>query len=657
MNKTSFTTNPVALSQLLQEAHKGTLQLPDFQRSWVWDEDRIISLIASVSRGFPVGALMTLKTQPTEASKFAHRLVQGAPDGHQHVHPAELLLDGQQRITSLYQTCMRDLVVTTITPKKKVVKRWFYIDIRKALNPDIEREEAIVAVPADRKVKSDFDRVIDLDLSTPELEYRHMMFPLNRVLEPDEWMIGFFEYWQGLNHHENVPMFLNFKKSVLANISGYQIPVISLAADTSHEAVCLVFEKVNTGGKALDAFELLTAMYAARGHKLRDDWLGREASAGQAALTGIQRELAVYGRIGGEASGVLSGVSSTDFLQSIVLLHARERRLEAMRDPKKAESDWPAVRANRAALLELPLEAYQKHKDAVLAGYKKVGQFLLQAHIYRVLDLPYQSQLVPMAALFAILEGKADHTAHMQKLRRWFWCGVFGELYGSAAESRFARDVMEVPAWLLDGGPEPGTVKDGLLRPERLLTMRTRLSAAYKGIHALLMSHQPVQATDFLSGTPFGQSVFFDEAVDIHHIFPKAWCEKQKLPVAEYDCVVNKTPLAARTNRIIGGVAPSTYLRRLQDGQVDAQGRVVVPPIAPADLDASLASHAIPVEQLRGDDFAGFMQKRQHNLLALICAATGRALPVQQQAEVAEEGEELSEALARDAGIAYPDAG
>jgi len=533
-----------------------------------------------------------------------------------------------------------------------VVKRWFYIDIRKALNPDIEREEAIVAVPEDRMIRSDFNRVIDLDLSTPELEYKHMMFPLNRVLDQNTWLPGFWAYWNWQNPPENVQLFFRFQKEVLANISSYQIPVISLAADTSHEAVCLVFEKVNTGGKALDAFELLTAMYAARGHKLRDDWLGREASAGQTALTGIQRELAVFGRIGGEASGVLSGVSSTDFLQSIVLLHARERRLAAMSDPQIAENDWPAVRANRAALLDLPLEAYQKYKDAVLAGYKKVGQFLLQAHIYRVLDLPYQSQLVPMAALFAILEGQADHAAHMQKLRRWFWCGVFGELYGSAAESRFARDVMEVPAWLLDGGSEPSTVKEGLLRPERLLTMRTRLSAAYKGIHALLMSQH---ATDFLSGTPFGQSVFFDEAVDIHHIFPKAWCEKQKLPVIEYDCVINKTPLAARTNRIIGGAAPSAYLRRLEQGHQDEQGHVVVPPIAPADLDGYLASHAIPVEQLRGDDFAGFMKQRQHKLLVLICAATGHPLPVQQQAEVAEEGEELSEALARDAGIAYSD--
>ncbi|ABM39569.1 GmrSD restriction endonuclease domain-containing protein [Polaromonas sp.] len=60
--------------------HQGQLQLPDFQRSWVWDEDRIISLIASVSRGFPIGALMTLKTQTVGTNKFAHRLVQGASD-------------------------------------------------------------------------------------------------------------------------------------------------------------------------------------------------------------------------------------------------------------------------------------------------------------------------------------------------------------------------------------------------------------------------------------------------------------------------------------------------------------------------------------------------------------------------------------------------
>ncbi|WP_198674766.1 hypothetical protein [Rhodoferax ferrireducens] len=45
-------------------------------------------------------------------------------------------------MTSLYQVTMRGKVVETVTPKKKKVKRWFYIDIRKALDPSVDREEA-----------------------------------------------------------------------------------------------------------------------------------------------------------------------------------------------------------------------------------------------------------------------------------------------------------------------------------------------------------------------------------------------------------------------------------------------------------------------------------------------------------------------------------
>ncbi len=650
---TNFTTNPIALSQLLQAAHQGQLQLPDFQRSWVWDDDRIKSLIASVSSGFPVGALMTLKTKTEGANKFAHRRVQGAPDENEKAHPSELLLDGQQRITSLYQTCMRNQVVTTITAQKKVVKRWFYIDIQKALSPDVEREDAVIAVPEDRRLKSNFDKDIDLDLSSPELEYKHLMFPLNQVMNQNQWLTGFYNYWSAVGVQENFGTFLKFQQEVLSNIAGYQIPVISLASDTSHEAVCLVFEKVNTGGKALDAFELLTAMYSADGHKLRDDWLGRSKTNDQEALTGIYQRLSEFGRIGGDATGVLSGVSATDFLQSIALLHAREKRLAAIKDSPTKENDWPAVRATRQSLLDLPLDAYLKYRDKVEAGYKKVGEFLISKHIYRILDLPYQGQLVPMAALFVLMGNQSEHDTHMKKLTRWFWCGVFGELYGSASESRFARDIMEVPQWIQEGGTEPGTVKEGLLRPERLLTMRTRLSAAYKGIHALLMNHG---ALDFRSGQPFGQAVFFVKAVDIHHIFPKAWCEKNKLTPLEYDTVVNKTPLSARTNRIIGGDAPSRYIKKLEDGKDSSDPDEAYPAIAPSVLDEFLASHAIPVAELRLNDFKAFIEARQQKLLALVAAATGNAMPVATQ-NTKEEGEELTETLARDVGILLPDAG
>jgi hypothetical protein len=130
-----------------------------------WDEDRIKSLIASVSRAFPVGALMSLDTGGPV--NFKPRPVEGAPPDAKNATPQSLLLDGQQRMTSLYQVTLRGKVVETETPKKKKVRRWFYIDIRKALDPSVDREEAIVGVPEDRIVRSDFGRKVDRHAEAP----------------------------------------------------------------------------------------------------------------------------------------------------------------------------------------------------------------------------------------------------------------------------------------------------------------------------------------------------------------------------------------------------------------------------------------------------------------------------------------------------------
>src|SRR3546814_9685123 len=65
---TSFQTNPVSLKDLMRECHEGKLQLPDFQRGWVWDQDRIIDLLASISEGFTVGALIDRKSTRLNSS-------------------------------------------------------------------------------------------------------------------------------------------------------------------------------------------------------------------------------------------------------------------------------------------------------------------------------------------------------------------------------------------------------------------------------------------------------------------------------------------------------------------------------------------------------------------------------------------------------------
>ena len=155
-----------------------------------------------------------------------------------------------------------------------------------------------------------------------------------------------------------------------------------------------------------------------------------------------------------------------------------------------------------------------------------------------------------------------------------------------------------------------------MFRSDRLKTMRMRLSAAYKGVNALLMKQE---AKDFRSGQEFDHTVFFGENVDIHHIFPQEWCKAHGIKATVFDSIINKTPLSYRTNRIIGGVAPSEYIAKLE------KGTQTTPPIDRARLDGYLSSHLIDPLLLRADDFDGFMENRQKRLLGLIENATGKA--------------------------------
>jgi hypothetical protein len=606
MAGSTFQTNPFDLHKLLVDCHHGILQLPDFQRSWVWDEDRIKSLIASVSQAFPIGALMTLDTGGPV--NFKPRPVEGAPMEAKSATPQSLLLDGQQRMTSLYHVTIRNDVVETITPKKKRVKRWFYIDIRRALDPTADREEAIVGVREDRVLRQDFDRQVVLDLSSREREYEMLMYPVSHIFDWDEWQDGFDEYWRGDQHEPVRAEFRRFKKQVLEVFKYYRIPVIALDRGTSKEAVCTVFEKVNTGGKPLDAFELVTAMYAASGHELRKDWYGDHN------VKGRHKRLAETLRPASDETGILAQTANTDFLQAISLFYTRERRRLAEKSGKQGK-ELPAVTGNRQALLNLPLDAYKKYERQVEEGFTRAAKFLHMLHIYRIFDLPYQSQIVALAAILAEVGDAWEHEAIRAKLARWYWTGVFGELYGSTVESRIARDFIEVPAWL-SGGPEPSTVSQTIFRDDRLKTMRSRLSAAYKGMNALLMKEG---AQDFRSGQRFDHTVFFGENVDIHHIFPQDWCKRQGIPPTIYDSIINKTPLSYRTNRIIGGVAPSEYLARLERGSAST------PPIAPETLNTHLRSHLVDPDLLRTDAFEAFMVDRQKRLLGLIEKATGKA--------------------------------
>lgn len=128
MYSASFDSTKISLHDLLKEIGVGKIQLPDFQRGWVWDDEHIISLIESVAESFPIGAVMMLETGG--AASFSARLVEGVdPSMHR---PAEtLILDGQQRLTSLYQALMTKQSVQTRDTKGKRYERHYYFNIKK----------------------------------------------------------------------------------------------------------------------------------------------------------------------------------------------------------------------------------------------------------------------------------------------------------------------------------------------------------------------------------------------------------------------------------------------------------------------------------------------------------------------------------------------
>ena len=177
-----FTSDDLPLPDMLSAVGRGALQLPDFQRSWVWDDDHIRSLLASISLSYPIGAVMTLQTGNAEV-RFQPRLLEGA-ECDQPSDPEVLLLDGQQRLTSLYLALKSPKPVETRDARGAKLHRHYYVDINRAIAGDADREEeAIVSIPADRVVRSDFGRKIDLTLTNRKEEIDAEMFPLEIVLD------------------------------------------------------------------------------------------------------------------------------------------------------------------------------------------------------------------------------------------------------------------------------------------------------------------------------------------------------------------------------------------------------------------------------------------------------------------------------------------
>jgi len=192
----------------------------------------------------------------------------------------------------------------------------------------------------------------------------------------------------------------------------------------------------------------------------------------------------------------------------------------------------------------------------------------------------------------------------------------------------------ELLGWIGDSGDEPRTIYEAAFQPSRLYTLRSRLSAAYKGLNILVLRDG---AQDFFWKATIKELDHEEVALDIHHIFPKAWCENRGIKPAVFNAIMNKTPISYKANRMIGGKAPSIYLGAIQTHkQVGLEDEA---------MNAILESHLIDPSAVRSDDFELFFARRQEKLLAIVERTMGKKIERDTGDNVMDDGEDDKQAL------------
>lgn len=559
-------TNARTLKDLLAEAHSHTMAVPDFQRDFVWEPGATHDLIVSIANNYPAGSILRVR----DANRvFAAREFEGAPSlsGQKHTF---LVLDGQQRLTSLYQAFYG------------VGEHRYYMNLGRLLDGE-DFEDTIFHVRASTKWAKAHE---DFDLQAKEL-----ILPLS-ILKGGA---GKFSDWarkvaRRLPDQERIALedaLDAIKEKWIETIDDYQFPVVTLSDKTEPDALCTIFETLNSTGVKLSVFELLTARFWPRKINLRTLW----DKAGQEHPIISEFEVDPY-----------------YILQSIALAS------------RKAPS------CKRGDVLNLTAEDITEWWPKVVAGLA-LGLDILRDDC-RVLTpkwLPYQTMVAPLAAVLA--RSGMPRTplagAQREKLKRWFWCAVYGQAYENAPNTRSAKDLVELTAWLC-GGDLPETVNSLRFDPRSLRDVTPRQRAVYRGTICLILG-TGTGTRDFHTQSVITGKLITDEGIDDHHVFPSNYLkEKKGISLSRVrDCILNRTLIDRTTDQMISDRAPSDYMAEIR-------GTPGFP------FDKVLTSHCLPTgdsSPFWRDDYDAFLAWRENRLWQEIQRVTGIVEATDLQAE------------------------
>jgi hypothetical protein len=564
----------IKIRDVVANCSKGDWVLPKFQRYFEWRKNDIRDFLASIFNDYYVGSLLLWDVSKDPPLDFM--VINGVDLRKEEANPDSLILDGQQRVTSIYYAI--NAPKFSLRGAGKPV--YFYINFQNFFDrarsdeiPELEPAEIITVLPAQLERNETFSR---------------LLFPVYELASYTQWVdrLEDFLIEQCKTRTGEVQLSEPIRKlkrvidSRLRHIwDGFEIPYVSLPESMELYQVTDIFEKINTAGIRLSVFDLLIARLSKYDIELRKLW--EDATKRYSKLSdyndSIER-MPVY---------VLQAASLCYNKASAC---KREDLLDIYRKVfQNTELEFSDVWYEMADYVNRAIEKMELLRSDSGFGVKDRD------------SLPFEPMIPILAALLRIIESKSNKMQCYDKLKVWYWSSVFSNAYSGAVDTQLTADFKNMLEWFEDDSRTPNTVE--IARRDfvtiDLRKVKSKSSALYQGVLSLIALQG---ARDFDTG----QSLENARQNDEDHLFPRGHFKGSEF----VNSVLNMTWMSEETNRVIKhGMTPSEYLKHFMKKSNEKEF---------ARLLETHFINAVALEYMRQDQFEKFIEERQKAILSKI---------------------------------------
>ena len=510
-----------ALPDWMTRIRTRQIVLPRFQRFEAWSHGQISSLLNTVLKELPAGAILTLEIG--EKEPFISRPIVGAPaDGEKII---EHLLDGQQRLTSFWRS-LNDLYED----------RTYLIKIEE----DEDLELPFFATSISRYEKN--GEKYPLWVNSPKELWSRKFIPVY-LLRPDSDAEKLFKTWAKEAANEDIDALLEINdlgNRLRNKFSIFNIPFLSLPVSTKPEVALDVFIQMNTSSSPLTPFDIVVAQI--------------EAASGN-SLHGYIEEL----------KKDVPNISRYNDPKDIVLAVAA---LVSNKLPSKG-----------TYLLSEFSSSFDENWSVIKTGIKKAISFLTDEKILDSRRLPSDVVVYVLAALWGKADEGLDKEGEIRSiLRKYIWRSFFTERYDRTTNSRAFSDYKELLKLIADGIGNPEIFDESQYPIAKLEDIKSAGWPYRKDrlARAILAVGLKSGGFDFADGAPASYDNLLNR--EYHHIFPYAWLREKGLKDYQINRALNCALISWRTNRNISAKTPSNYIAERMEasslGQPEVERRL-----------------------------------------------------------------------------------